>query len=148
MKWFAFKRNKQTAKKQVPTKTWKPWNPVAIKKVDPYTESAIVKLACKYSNTWKPVKSAANNIVAIKLLIANVRSPVINVLWQTVTVAPDVNKINVFNKGTSHGLNVSIPKGGHTPPISIAGDKLEWKNAQKKRKKHYFRYNKKNHTHS
>lgn len=23
-----------------------------------------------------------------------------------------------------------IPKGGHVPPISIAGDKLEWKNAQ------------------
>ena len=56
-------------------------------------------------------------------------------LWQTVTVAPDVNKINVFNKGTSHGLNVSIPKGGHTPPISIDGDKLEWKNAQKNAKK-------------
>jgi len=31
----------------------------------------------------------------------------------------------VFNKGTSHGLNVSIPKGGHTPPIPIEGDKLE-----------------------
>ena len=47
----------------------------------------------------------------------------------------NVIKINVINKGTSHGLNVSIPKGGHTPPISIAGDKLEWKNAQKKAKK-------------
>jgi hypothetical protein len=25
--------------------------------------------------------------------------------------------------------------GGHTEPISIVGDKLEWKNAQKKAKK-------------
>ena len=42
---------------------------------------------------------------------------------------------NVFNKGTSHGLKVSIPNGGQIPPISIAGDVLEWKNAQKKAKK-------------
>jgi len=31
----------------------------------------------------------------------------------------------VFKSGTSHGLKVSIPKGGHTPPISIAGEVLE-----------------------
>lgn len=29
----------------------------------------------------------------------------------------------------SFGARV-IPKGGQVPPISIAGDKLEWKNAQ------------------
>jgi len=28
-----------------------------------------------------------------------------------------------------------IPKGGHIPPISIAGDKLEWKKAQNTLKK-------------
>jgi len=31
----------------------------------------------------------------------------------------------VFNKGTSHGEKVSIPKGGQTPPISIDGAILE-----------------------
>jgi hypothetical protein len=55
----------------------------------------------------------------------------------------------VFNNGTSQGLKISIPSGGHTPPIPISGAILEWKNAQKKaKKKHYFTYNKKNHTHS
>jgi len=41
----------------------------------------------------------------------------------------------VFNKGINHGLIISIPFGGHTQPISGAGFKLEWKNAQKKAKK-------------
>jgi hypothetical protein len=64
-------------------------------------------------------------------------------------VAPEVNKITVFNKGTSQGLKISIPSGGQTPPIPISGAILEWKNAQKKsEKKHYLAYNKKNHTHS
>jgi hypothetical protein len=64
-------------------------------------------------------------------------------------VAPEVNKITVFNKGTSQGLKISIPSGGQTPPIPISGAILEWKNAQKKaKKKHYLAYNKKNHTHS
>ena len=52
-----------------------------------------------------------------------------------VTVAPDKSKINVFNKGTPHGLKGLILTGGHIEPISIAGDKLEWKKAQKKAKK-------------
>ena len=43
------KRIKQTTKNKVPTITCKPWNPVAIKKVDPYTESAIVNEASTYS---------------------------------------------------------------------------------------------------
>jgi hypothetical protein len=32
-----------------PINTWAPWNPVATKKVDPYTLSAIVKDASMYS---------------------------------------------------------------------------------------------------
>jgi hypothetical protein len=39
--------------------------------------------------------------------------------------APEVTKINVFNKGTCHGLIAIIPCGGHTHPISITGFKLE-----------------------
>jgi len=50
-------------------------------------------------------------------------------------VAPDVNKINVFNSGTSNGLNTSIPFGGHIEPISITGAKAAAKKAQKKAKK-------------
>ena len=52
-----------------------------------------------------------------------------------VTVTPEDNKIAVFNKGSAQGLIVWIPKGGQTAPIQIAGDTLEWKNAQKNPKK-------------
>jgi len=41
----------------------------------------------------------------------------------------------VFNNGTWNGLNTLIPKGGQIEPISIFGDKLLWKKAQKKLKK-------------
>jgi hypothetical protein len=41
----------------------------------------------------------------------------------------------VFNKGTPHGLKVCMLLGGQTEPISMAGDKLEWKKAQKNAKK-------------
>jgi hypothetical protein len=41
----------------------------------------------------------------------------------------------VFNNGIAKGSNGVIPCGGHTPPISIVGDKLEWKKAQKTLKK-------------
>jgi hypothetical protein len=70
VKWWLINRIKQTDKKQVPINTWKPWKPVAIKKVDPYTQSDIVKLACLYSNTWNPVKNTASIIVKISPRIA------------------------------------------------------------------------------
>jgi len=41
----------------------------------------------------------------------------------------------VFNNGIPQGLKGTILSGGQIEPISIAGDKLEWKNAQKKAKK-------------
>jgi len=41
----------------------------------------------------------------------------------------------VFNKGTSLALKVKIPLGGHILPISIVGEILAAKNAQKKAKK-------------
>jgi len=46
-------------------------------------------------------------------------------LWHTVTVAPDVRRIKVFKKGTSHGLKHSIPFGGQIAPNSGAGFTLE-----------------------
>jgi hypothetical protein len=36
--------------------TCRPWKPVAIKNVDPYLESAIVKDASIYSYAWRIVK--------------------------------------------------------------------------------------------
>ena len=38
-------------------------------------------------------------------------------------VKPLVNKIAVFNNGTSKAFNGVIPIGGHTDPISIEGPK-------------------------
>lgn len=40
---------RQKNKKSVPIITWSPWNPVAIKNVEPYTESARVNGASIYS---------------------------------------------------------------------------------------------------
>lgn len=34
----------------VPIRTCAPWNPVAMKNVDPYVESVIENSACQYSN--------------------------------------------------------------------------------------------------
>ena len=55
--------------------------------------------------------------------------------WDHVTVAPDANKIAVFNKGIWNGLNGIILVGGQQFPISTVGDSLLWKNAQKNEKK-------------
>jgi len=52
-----------------------------------------------------------------------------------VTVAPEQSNNNVFNNGTSIGLNVSIPLGGQMEPISITGARAAAKKAQKKAKK-------------
>lgn len=44
---------------------------------------------------------------------------------------PEEIKIVEFNKGISKGLKGMILFGGQIEPISIFGDKLLWKNAQK-----------------
>ena len=40
----------------LPTKTWKPWNPVVTKKILPNTESAKLYLSSKYSKVCTPRK--------------------------------------------------------------------------------------------
>jgi hypothetical protein len=50
-------------------------------------------------------------------------------------VAPELNSIAVFNKGTSKGFKTSIPTGGHTDPTLISGLKELWKKPQKNEKK-------------
>jgi len=60
-----------------------------------------------------------------------------------VTVAPDNSNMNVLSKGTPQGLKAFMLFGGQTDPISIAGDKLEWKKGpEKSEEKHHFRNNK------
>ena len=49
------------------------------------------------------------------------------------------HKHNIFYK---QSFKTCIPLGGQTAPISTVGAKLEWKNAQKKAKKHNLRNNK------
>ena len=39
--WFNTDRIRHTNKNVVPIRTWRPWNPVATKNVEPYTLSAI-----------------------------------------------------------------------------------------------------------
>lgn len=47
--------------------------------------------------------------------------------WDQVIVKPEETKTIVFNKGISRGLKGCTPMGGHNWPISILGDKAEWK---------------------
>jgi hypothetical protein len=56
----------------------------------------------------------------------------IKLWWAQVTVTPEDNKIAVFSKGTWNGLKVKIFIGGQFFPSSIVGERLLWKNAQKK----------------
>lgn len=51
------------------------------------------------------------------------------------TVTPEARRIAVFSNGTSMGFRGLIPTGGHCPPSSGVGARLEWKKAQKKPKK-------------
>lgn len=134
-KWQLKRRIKQTKRNEVPIITCKPWNPVATKKVDPNTESAIVNEASIYSYAWRRVKYKPRIMVRPKLWIAWEWLDSIIAWWAHVTVAPEDKRIVVFNKGIWNGLKGWIPKGGQYIPISIVGANLLWKNAQKKEKK-------------
>lgn len=64
-------------------------------------------------------------------------------------VNPEYSNTRVLANGVLRGSNGITPKGGHTQPISIAGERLEWKNAQKNPKKeHNFRHDKKRKTYT
>lgn len=47
-------------------------------------------------------------------------------------VTPEDKRIIVFKSGIWNGLNGKIFIGGHIVPNSIVGERLLWKNAQKK----------------
>ena len=94
VKWFKTIRIKETHKATVPINTWKPWNPVAMKKHEPKTESLIAKLASKYSKTCNAVKRTAKTKVIDKLIIACFLALIIIAWCAQVTVAPELNKKN------------------------------------------------------
>lgn len=56
VKWNLISRRRQTVRKVDPMITWSPWNPVATKKVEPYTLSAIENGASWYSIACRAVK--------------------------------------------------------------------------------------------
>lgn len=74
-------------------------------------------------------------IVIIKLIKLWFLFFCIKLWWLQVTLTPEDKRIIVFNKGIENGFRVIIPKGGQLIPTSIAGERLEWKKAQKKEKK-------------
>lgn len=135
VKWDKFNLNRHTSKNSVPIITCNPWNPVATKKVDPYTESAIENGDSLYSITCKSVNKTPKTTVNPSPMIDSLLSPLTILWWAQVTVTPELSKITVFSKGTEKGFKGSIPNGGHITPTSTEGDKLLWKNAQKKEKK-------------
>ena len=105
-----------------------------MKNVEPYTPSEIVKEASTYSYAWRAVKATAKIRVRNNPIFAASFRPA-RISWCAhVTVAPDESSITVLSKGTPHGSNGLILVGGQIEPISIAGERLEWKKAQKKAK--------------
>jgi len=58
------------------------------------------------------LKKTPKTIVNKRANIESFLFPLINAWCDHVTVAPDDNRIAVFNNGTSNGLKACIPTGG------------------------------------
>lgn len=91
--------------------------------------------ACVYSMICRVVKYRPSAHVIMKDMLEFFMFFFIISLWAHVTETPDLTKMIVFSKGTFMGLNVLILLGGQFRPISILGEILEWKYAQKKERK-------------
>lgn len=130
-KWCIIVRNRHTVRNVVPIITCAPWNPVATKKIDPYTLSAIVNDASLYSPNWRNVKYAPRRIVINSAWITFFRSPSINLWCAHVTVTPEASRTAVLRSGTLNGFRAVTPVGGHEQPMSGVGLEDLWKNAQK-----------------
>lgn len=63
---------KETIKKIDPIKTWKPWKPVVIKKVEPKILSEMENWAWEYSKIWKAVNITPKKIVIFKEVKAEI----------------------------------------------------------------------------
>lgn len=82
--------------------------------MEKYTPSKIVK-----NNPWV----ACERFLSIKAW------------WAHVTVTPEDKRIAVLRRGIWNGLNGWTLIGGQRVPISMAGERLLWKNAQKNERK-------------
>lgn len=101
-----------------------PWNPVAMKNVDPNTESAMQNGASIYSNPWNAVNTAPKRIVVAREVFVFLIFP-LSISWCAhVTVTPDDRRRIVFKSGILIGLKDLIDTGGHLCPNSIVGEIL------------------------
>ena len=129
------KRCIDTNKKTDPMITCSPWNPVAIKKLDPKEESAIQKGASAYSKNWNMENTTPRKIVRYKAKLDFFKLLFNISWWAQVTVTPEDSRRIVLSKGILMGLKGWIERGGHLCPNSIVGEMLLWKKAQKKEAK-------------
>jgi len=88
-----------TARNVVPMITCSPWNPVATKNVDPYTESAMVNGDSQYSKACRAVKYIPSITVRINPCRACVWLACVKLWWAHVTVTPDASRMDVFRRG-------------------------------------------------
>jgi len=129
------KRWAATNKKVVPIRTCNPWNPVAIKNVEPKAESAKEKVASWYSNPCSMENKIPKVTVTTKAFNLVILSDNKNAWWHQVIDTPEERSNNVFNKGILMGLKGIIIWGGQIWPNSKLGEILLWKKAQKKEAK-------------
>lgn len=124
-------RIRDTVRKMDPMITCRPWNPVAMKNVDPYTESAMQKGASLYSNPCSRVNRAPSVMVMARAQVALAFFLSIIAWWAHVTDTPEDRSRIVFRRGILMGLKGVIEAGGQAWPSSTVGEILLWKNAQK-----------------
>lgn len=108
---------------------------MAIKKEEPKIESEKLKEASQYSHACKLVKYSPRKMVIKKAIFVFELLLFISEWWAQVTVIPEESKISVLSKGIWKGFIAIIPIGGQILPISIFGERLLWKNIQKKETK-------------
>jgi len=101
---FKLSRFIEINKKIVPTMTWSPWNPVAIKKHEPKIESEKVYEASQYSHPWRHLKYAPSTIVNISLFVVVFPLFLSNLWWDHVTEIPEASNTTVFNRGIWKGF--------------------------------------------
>jgi len=94
----------ETKRNRDPIMTCSPWNPVAIKNVEPKEESAIQKGASMYSKPWKNVNTIPSIIVNLSLVFALSKFFFNISWWDHVIETPDESNRIVFKKGTLIGL--------------------------------------------
>src|SRR5262245_59722945 len=103
-----------------------------MKKVEANTVSLKVYGTCAYSNAWIEVNSRPSRPVKVRPWISWVRLPSRSAWCAQVSVQPEVSRIRVLSSGSDSGSKVTLPCGGHTPPIASLGASEASKNAQKK----------------